>query len=132
MSNRNYIRTERAPKAIGAYSQAVRCGQTVWISGQIPLDPVSMEVIGNSDSDEGVRSQIEQVFANLNCICEDSGGSLREIVKLNIFLTDLSKFSQVNEVMESIFTKPYPARATIEISASGISLRSSLDFAPIF
>ena len=74
MSNRIYIRTERAPKAIGAYSQAVRCGQTVWISGQIPLDPLSMEVIGNSDSDEGVRSQIKQVFANLNCICEDSGG----------------------------------------------------------
>ena len=115
MSNRNYIRTERAPKAIGAYSQAVRCGQTVWISGQIPLDPVSMEVIGNSDSDEGVRSQIKQVFANLNCICEDSGGSLREIVKLNIFLTDMAHFHLVNEVMESVFEKPYPARAAVGI-----------------
>ena len=95
MSSRNYIQTERAPKAIGAYSQAVRYEQTVWISGQIPLDPVSMEVIGNSDSDEGVRSQIEQVFANLNYICEDSGGSLREIVKLNIFLTDMSHFQGI-------------------------------------
>ena len=115
MSNRNYIRTERAPKAIGAYSQAVRCGQTVWISGQIPLDPVSMEVIGNSDSDEGVRSQIEQVFANLNCICKDSGGSLREIVKLNIFLTDMSHFHLVNEVMETVFEKPYPSRAAVGV-----------------
>ena len=115
MSNRNYIRTERAPKAIGAYSQAVRCGQTVWISGQIPLDPVSMEVIGNSDSDEGVRSQIVQVFANLNCICVDSGGSLREIVKLNIFLTDMSHFHLVNEVMEAVFDKPYPARAAVGV-----------------
>ena len=114
MSNRNYIRTERAPKAIGAYSQAVRCGQTVWISGQIPLDPVS---IGNSDSDEGVRSQIEQVFANLNCICKDSGGSLREIVKLNIFLTDMSHFHLVNEVMEAVFDKPYPARAAVGVAS---------------
>ena len=115
MSNRKYIRTERAPKAIGAYSQAVRYKQTVWISGQIPLDPVSMEVIGNSDSDEGVRSQIVQVFANLKCICEDSGGSLRGVVKLNIFLTDMSHFHLVNEVMETVFEKPYPARAAVGV-----------------
>jgi len=115
VSNPKYIQTERAPKAIGAYSQAVRCGETVWISGQIPLDPVSMEVIGNSDSDEGVRLQIEQVFTNLSCICEDSGGSLREIVKLNIFLTDMSHFHLVNEVMEDVFEKPYPARAAVGV-----------------
>ena len=71
-------------------------------------DPLSMEVIGNSDSDEGVRSQIKQVFANLNCICEDSGGSLREIVKLNIFLTDMSHFHLVNEVMEAVFESLIP------------------------
>ena len=117
MSNRNYIRTERAPKAIGAYSQAVRCGQTVWISGQIPLDPTSMEVIGNEESDEGVRSQITQVFGNLKCICEDSGGSLREIVKLNIFLTDMSHFHLVNDVMEDVFDKPYPARAAVGVAS---------------
>ena len=97
MKNREYIQTDRAPSAIGAYSQAVKCGQTVWISGQIPLRPTSMEIMGNTDSDEGVKLQVSQTFENLKCICEESGGSLNEIVKLNIFLTDMSHFNFVNE-----------------------------------
>ena len=115
MKNREYIQTEKAPSAIGAYSQAVKCGWTVWISGQIPLDPVSMEIVGHTESDEGVKSQISQVFENLKSICDASGGSLNEITKLNIFLTDMSYFHLVNEVMVTMFEEPYPARAAVGV-----------------
>ena len=115
MKDREYIQTKKAPSAIGAYSQAVKCGSTVWISGQIPLDPGSMEIVGHADSDEGVKLQITQVFKNLKCICEASGGSLNEITKLNIFLTDMSYFSFVNEIMAAVFDEPYPARAAVGV-----------------
>ena len=117
MKDREYIKTEDAPAAIGAYSQAVKVGQTVWISGQIPLDPATMEGVGNTDSNESIKLQIVQVFDNLKSICEASGGSLNEITKLNIFLTDMSYFTFVNEVMEAVFDKPYPARAAVGVAS---------------
>ncbi len=106
------IQTDNAPQAIGTYSQAVKVGNTVYISGQIPLDPVSMDVIAG-----GTEAQITRVFDNLSAVAEASGGSLGEVVKLNIFLTDLGCFASVNEIMALYFTEPYPARAAIEVSA---------------
>jgi len=106
------IQTDNAPAAIGTYSQAVKVDNTVYISGQIPLDPTSMEVV-----EGGIDAQITRVFDNLSAITEASGGSLNDIVKLNIFLTDLSCFPTVNEIMAKYFSEPYPARAAIEVSA---------------
>ncbi len=106
------IQTDNAPQAIGTYSQAVKVGNTVYISGQIPLDPASMDVIAG-----GTEAQITRVFDNLSAVAEASGGSLGEVVKLNIFLTDLGCFASVNEIMARYFTEPYPARAAIEVSA---------------
>ena len=106
------IQTDNAPQAIGTYSQAVKVDNTVYISGQIPLDPASMEVVAG-----GTEAQITRVFDNLSAVAEASGGSLRDVVKLNIFLTDLGCFASVNEIMASYFTEPYPARAAIEVSA---------------
>lgn len=111
MPNRSIISTDRAPKAIGTYSQAVKVNNTVYLSGQIPLVPETMELVSASIDD-----QIEQVFKNLTAVCEEAGGSLQDIVKLNIFLTDLSHFPTVNEVMARYFEQPYPARAAIGIS----------------
>ena len=111
MPNRAIIHTESAPAAIGTYSQAVKVDNTVYLSGQIPLDPVTMELV----SDE-IGPQIEQAFKNLSAVCEASGGSLQSIVKLNIFLTDLSHFALVNEVMSRHFEQPYPARAAIGVA----------------
>jgi reactive intermediate/imine deaminase len=105
------ISTEMAPSAIGTYSQAVKVGTTVYLSGQIPLDPSTMEVVSG-----GIEVEIKRVFDNLTAVCEASGGSLQDIVKLNIFLTDLSNFPIVNEVMSSYFQQPYPARAAIGVS----------------
>jgi reactive intermediate/imine deaminase len=107
------INTKNAPSAIGTYSQAVKIsgGETLYLSGQIPLIPATMEVI-----DGDIKEQVTQVFKNLLAVCEASGGDLSNIVKLNIFLTDLSNFAIVNEIMSEFFTKPYPARAAIEIS----------------
>jgi reactive intermediate/imine deaminase len=107
------INTKNAPSAIGTYSQAVKIsgGETLYLSGQIPLIPATMEVI-----DGNIKEQVTQVFKNLLAVCEASGGDLSNIVKLNIFLTDLSNFAIVNEIMAEYFTKPYPARAAIEIS----------------
>jgi reactive intermediate/imine deaminase len=107
------ISTEKAPAAIGIYSQAVSVsgGITVYLSGQIPLIPETMEVI-----EGGIEEQIHQVFKNLTAMCEASKGSLSDIVKLNIFLTDLSNFSVLNEIMATYFTEPYPARAAIGVS----------------
>lgn len=105
------IHSHQAPEAIGTYSQAVKCGQTVYISGQIPLDPKTMQL--NSDE---VRLQIAQVLDNLSAICEAAGGSLAKIVKLTVYLTDLSHFPLVNEAMSRYFKEPYPARVAIGVS----------------
>jgi len=109
---RNAISTDAAPGAIGAYSQAVRAGDTVWLSGQIPLDPATMEVVQG-----GVRAQIERVFDSLTAVIEAAGGTLDQVVKLNVFLTDLADFPQVNEVMAERFAEPYPARAAIGVAS---------------
>jgi len=106
------IQTDQAPQAIGTYSQAVKIDNTVYISGQIPLIPDTMLMVEGDISD-----QIKRVFDNLNAICQASGGSMKDIVKLNIFLTDLTHFPTVNEIMATYFDQPYPARAAIEVSA---------------
>lgn len=107
------IHTADAPQAIGTYSQAIRTsgGSTVYLSGQIGLDPINMQMV------DGIEAQIQQVFSNLKAVAKASGGSLNDIVKLNIFLTDLNNFALVNEIMASHFSEPYPARAAIGVSA---------------
>lgn len=112
MSDRETIQTENAPAAIGPYSQAVRSGSLVFCSGQIPLDPKTMEIV-----DGGVEAQARQVFDNLKAVATAAGSSLDQAIKLTIFLTDLGEFGKVNDVMAQYFTEPYPARATIEVSA---------------
>jgi reactive intermediate/imine deaminase len=109
---RKIVSTDRAPKAIGTYAQAVRIGDIVFLSGQIPLVPQTMEMITGD-----VRSQIERVFQNLHAVAEAAGGSLSDIAKLNVFLTDLANFPTVNEVMARYFTEPYPARAAVGVAA---------------
>ena len=106
------IQTDAAPQAIGTYSQAVKVDNTVYISGQIPLDPASMEVVSG-----GIEAEITRVFDNLKAVAEASGGSLADVVKLNIFLTDLGNFPTVNEIMAQYFEQPYPARAAIGVAA---------------
>ena len=106
------IQTDDAPQAIGTYSQAVKVDNTVYISGQIPLDPASMEVVSG-----GIEAEITRVFDNLKAVATASGGSLADVVKLNIFLTDLSNFPTVNEIMAQYFQQPYPARAAIGVAA---------------
>lgn len=110
MAEKSIIATDKAPQAIGTYSQAVKVGNTVYLSGQIPLNPENMQIV----SDE-FGAQVVQVFENLTAVCEAAGGSLNDIVKLNIFMTDLSNFATVNEIMERYFTQPYPARAAIGV-----------------
>lgn len=112
MPNKAVINTTNAPAAIGTYSQAVKVNNTVYLSGQIPLVPESMEMVSEDTAD-----QINQVFTNLTAVCEAAGGSLNDIVKLNIYLTDLAKFALVNEIMATYFEQPYPARAAVEVSA---------------
>jgi reactive intermediate/imine deaminase len=112
LSEKIAISTDKAPAAIGTYSQAIRHGQTVYISGQIPLDPESMQ-IATTD----VEGQIDQVLRNVTAVCEAAGGSLDDVLKFTVYLTDLANFGLVNQVMESYLTKPYPARAAIEVSA---------------
>jgi len=106
------IHTDNAPKAIGTYSQAIKVneGKTIYLSGQIPLLPSTMEMVGDNIDD-----QIRQVFENLKSVCEASGGNLNDIVKLNVFLTDLINFSKVNEIMAGYFDEPYPARAAVGV-----------------
>ena len=106
------ISTDKAPQAIGTYSQAVKIGSTVYLSGQIPLNPETMEMVEGD-----IKQQIHRVFKNLQAVANAAGGDLADIVKLNIFLTDLSNFPQVNEVMAEYFQQPYPARAAIGVSA---------------
>jgi reactive intermediate/imine deaminase len=106
------IQTADAPKAIGTYSQAVRVGDTVYVSGQIPLDPTSGQLISGD-----IEAEIRRVFDNLKGIAQAAGGSLANVVKLNIFLTDLAHFPLVNQIMATYFSEPYPARAVIGVAA---------------
>jgi len=112
MSKREIISTDQAPQAIGTYSQAVKCGSTVYLSGQIPLDPATMELV-----DGDMEASIVRVFENLKAVCQAAGGSMQDIAKLNIFLIDLSHFALVNEVMARYFLQPYPARAAVAVAA---------------
>ena len=112
MKNRAVISTAAAPSAIGPYSQAVKVGNTVWISGQIPLDPTTMEIV-----EGGIEAETSQVFANLQAIADAAGGSLDSSVKINISLTDLNNFQVVNAVMAEVFNEPYPARACVQVAA---------------
>lgn len=120
--SRQIISTDRAPGAIGTYSQAVKTGDTVYISGQIPLDPKTMEVV-----DGDIEVMIRRVFDSLKAICEASGGGLSDIVKLNIYLTDLANFPVVNEVMSEYFQVPYPARAAVGVSALPKGVQVEMD-----
>ena len=106
------IHTGDAPEAIGTYSQAIKAGQTIFISGQIPLDPGTMNIV-----DEDIRAQTHRVFNNLAAVVRESGGNLDDVVKLTVFLTDLSHFAVVNEVMAEHFNPPYPARAAVGVAA---------------
>lgn len=112
MTNRAVISTPKAPQAIGPYSQAIKVGNTVWISGQIPLVPGTMELVTGD-----IAAQARQVFSNLAAIAEAAGGTLNSAVKINISLTDLGDFATVNEVMASVFSEPYPARACVQVAA---------------
>ncbi|MGE5472496.1 MAG: RidA family protein [Bacteroidota bacterium] len=103
------IATSNAPAAIGTYSQAVRVGHTVYMSGQIGLDPASMQMV------DGIEAQIVRVFENLKAVAEAAGGSLADVVKLNVFLTDLANFAKVNEIMARYFSEPFPARAAVGV-----------------
>lgn len=105
------VSTPNAPQAIGTYSQAVKTGDMVYLSGQIGLDPSTMNMV------EGIEAQIHQVFKNLRAVSEAAGGSLADMAKLNIFLTDLGHFAKVNEIMAQYFTQPYPARAAVGVAA---------------
>ena len=109
---RESIQTERAPQAIGTYSQAIRSGSTVYMSGQIPLVPETMELV-----EGGMEEQVRRVFDNLAAVAEAAGGSLDNVVKLNVFLVDLAHFSLVNEIMAGYSHKPYPARAAIGVAS---------------
>lgn len=109
--NKRIIQTADAPAAIGTYSQAVRVDHTVYMSGQIGLDPVSMQMV------DGIDAQIHQVFKNLSAVAKAADGSLADVVKLNVFLTDLAHFPKVSEIMAEYFSQPYPARAAIGVAA---------------
>ncbi|MEM1404856.1 MAG: RidA family protein [Pseudomonadota bacterium] len=111
MSNRAIIATPQAPAAIGPYSQAVKVGNTIWLSGQIPLDPETMTVV-----DGDIATQADQVFKNLAAVAGAAGGSLDDAVKINISLTDMNDFAAVNEVMARYFAEPYPARACVQVA----------------
>jgi reactive intermediate/imine deaminase len=106
------ISTPNAPGAIGVYSQAVRVGNTIWVSGQIPLDPATKELVSG-----GIEAQIHQVFKNLKAIVAAAGASFDDVVKATVFLTDLSHFAQVNKIMAEYFREPYPARAAVGVAA---------------
>lgn len=109
---KQFIKTENAPAAIGTYSQAVSHNGTLYISGQIPLIPQSMEMVSG-----GIDAQIRQVFSNLQAVCEASGTTLDDVIKFTVFLTDLKDFPQVNTIMQALLSAPFPARAVIEVSA---------------
>jgi reactive intermediate/imine deaminase len=108
---RQTIHTNRAPQAIGTYSQAVRVGDTVYLSGQIPLDPATGQLVAND-----IDAEIKQVFENLKAVAEAAGGTLNHAVKVTVFLTDLAHFAKVNEIMATYFNQPYPARAAVGVA----------------
>lgn len=110
MSNKAVINTDNAPAAIGPYSQAIKSGNTVYLSGQIPLDPNTMELVS-----QDFEAQAHQVFTNMAAVCQEAAGSLQDIVKLNLYLTDLDNFAVVNKVMETFFQPPFPARAAVGV-----------------
>ena len=109
--SKHIINTDAAPTAIGTYSQAVKVGDTVYLSGQIGLDPASMQLV------DGISAQIHRVFQNLQAVATAAGGTLGDVVKLNVFLIDLGHFAKVNEIMAEYFTAPYPARAAVGVAA---------------
>ena len=111
MSNKTVIQTPDAPAAIGTYSQAVRVDNTVYLSGQIGLDPINMTMV------EGIEAQVNRVFQNLRAVADAAGGSLDDVVKINIYLTDLAHFGKVNEIMATYFHQPYPARAAVGVAS---------------
>lgn len=111
MATKTIIQTTQAPAAIGTYSQAVKVGDTVYLSGQIGLDPASMQLV------EGIEAQVRRVFDNLKAVTEAAGGSMSDIVKLNVFLIDLANFALVNTIMAEYFTQPYPARAAVGVAS---------------
>lgn len=111
MSSHQIIHTSSAPAAIGPYSQAVRVGETVYLSGQIPLDPVSGQVVGST-----IEAQAHRVFENLRAVCEEAGGSLSDIVRVGLYLTTMDNFGPVNAVMAEYFSSPFPARSTIAVA----------------
>ena len=127
MSNRAVISTPDAPEAIGPYSQAIKVGNTVWLSGQIPLVPDTMEVVEGD-----ISAQATQVFRNLSAVAEAAGGSLDHAVKINISLTDLAHFAAVNEVMAGFLQAPYPARARVQVAAlpRGVDIEVEAILAP--
>ncbi|MDP5342351.1 MAG: Rid family detoxifying hydrolase [Litorivicinaceae bacterium] len=120
--NRSIIATPDAPQAIGTYSQAVKVGQTTYLSGQIPLIPESMQLVEGD-----IEAEIRQAFANLRAVCEAAGGSLNQLVKLNVYLTDLSHFPIVNAVMDDLFDAPFPARAALGVAALPRNARVEVD-----
>jgi reactive intermediate/imine deaminase len=122
MAHRRIVNTRNAPRAIGTYSQAVKVGNTVYISGQIPLDPETMNLV-----DGDFRSQVVRVFDNLKAVSEAAEGSLRNVVKLNVFITDMSNFAIVNDVMEEYFQKSYPARAVIGVASLPKNAKVEID-----
>jgi reactive intermediate/imine deaminase len=121
-STREIIQTHNAPQAIGTYSQAVKVDNTVYISGQIPLDPKTMQLVS-----DGFPAEVKQVFENLSAIAKAAGGTLDKIVKLNVYLIDMNNFSQVNEIMAEYFTQPYPARAAIGVAALPKGVQVEMD-----
>ena len=111
MSNKTVIQTPDAPAAIGTYSQAVRVDNTVYLSGQIGLDPINMTMV------DGIEAQVNRVFQNLRAVADAAGGSLDDVVKINLYLTDLAHFGKVNEIMATYFHQPYPARAAVGVAS---------------
>ena len=109
--SRTIIQTDKAPQAIGTYSQAVRAGDTVYLSGQIPLDPTKKELVSGD-----IEAEIRRVFENLRSVAEAAGGTLAQAVKVNLYLTDLGHFAKVNEIMAQYFPQPYPARAAVGVA----------------
>ena len=119
---RQIINTDNAPAAIGPYSQAVKHGDTVYLSGQIPLDPATMELVKGD-----IEAQTRRVFMNLQAVCEAAGGSLDDIVKLNVYLTDLGNFATINQVMAEYFSEPYPARAAVGVVALPLGVEVEME-----
>ena len=122
MSDRTIVKTDQAPAAIGPYSQATRAGNTVFFSGQIPLDPATGELV-----QADIATEARRVFDNLQAVCEAAGGSMDDVARVGIYLTDLSDFAAVNAVMADYFQAPYPARSTIQVSALPRGARVEVD-----